>query len=64
MTKLTWQSVVLSLTISMSIALSGWALARVADLPKEYVLKEDFNNFREENRSDHKEIMKILRERG
>ena len=54
--------------ITIVMGLSGWSLNAVANMPKEYVMKDAFTKMQEENRQDHKEIMreirKILRQRG
>jgi len=48
-------------TIAGMMAISGWTLNAVANMPKEYVLKNEFTELRKENRLDHKEIMKEIR---
>jgi len=51
----------IGLLISISLAVSGWTLNAVANMPKEYVMKDEFKELRSENREDHKEIMELLR---
>ena len=47
--------------ITVVMALSGWSLNAVANMPKEYVMKDEFTKMRQENRQDHKEIMQEIR---
>ena len=54
-----WRLVVAGI-ISCTIALSGWTLKAVANMPKEYTTKNEFNELRKENREDHKEILREI----
>ena len=56
-----WRLVVAGI-ISCTIALSGWTLQAVANMPKEYTTKQEFNELRKENRQDHKEILREIQQ--
>ena len=47
-----WRTLVLC-----GLGIGAWALNSVADMPKDYTSKEEFNELRKENREDHKEIL-------
>ena len=47
--------------VASALALSGWTLTAVANIPKEYTSIEKFEQLRHENREDHKEILEMLR---
>jgi hypothetical protein len=55
-----WRLVV-SGAIAMCFALAGWTLSSIADMPKEYTSKEEFQQLRKENREDHKEIIREIK---
>ena len=59
--KLLWR-ILIGAGVSIAICISGWTLNAVANMPKEYVLRDDFKELRTENREDHKDIMKAIRE--
>lgn len=46
--------------ITGTLALSGWTLSAVANMPKEYTTKTAFSELRKENRQDHKEILREI----
>ena len=54
--------VILGFTLTLCLALGGWALSAIADMPKEYVSKDAFESLRTENREDHKDILKAIKE--
>jgi hypothetical protein len=53
--------VILGVCLGACLALGSWTLSAVANIPKEYVQKDDFNQLRKENREDHKDIMNAIR---
>jgi hypothetical protein len=62
---LTWLwRIAVSGVIGVSLALGAWTLTSVADMPKEYTSKEEFQQLRKENREDHKEILEEIRTLG
>jgi hypothetical protein len=62
MTNTTWYwKLVVSAALAATLALSGWTLGAIANMPKEYTRLEQFEQLRQENRQDHKEILDILR---
>jgi hypothetical protein len=61
--------IVFSALITIAIALGGWSLSAVANIPKEYAtkielkhLEDDTETARKENREDHKEILRLIRD--
>ena len=59
---LTWLwRIIVGAAVSVSIGLGGWTLSAVANMPKEYILKDDFKDLRKENREDHKQILEQIR---
>lgn len=50
-----WRLLV-GITMSSALALSGWAMTTIANIPKEYTPKEEVQQLRKENREDHKEL--------
>lgn len=47
--------------ITATLAVSGWALNAVANMPKEYVMKDELKELRKENREDHQQILEHIR---
>ena len=52
--------VILGVCLAGCLALGSWTLNAVANMPKEYVNKNDFNELRKENREDHKSILEAI----
>lgn len=55
------KNLLMGVVVTATMALSGWCLNAVANMPKEYVSKDEFKELRLENREDHKEILEVLR---
>ena len=63
MNDMTWLwRVLVGGVVTITIGMSGWTLNAVANMPKEYSSKEELVRLRTENREDHKEILKEIRE--
>ena len=58
--KMNLNKMIIGAAVAAFMAISGWVLVAVADIPKEYVPKADFHRYQEENREDHKEISEKL----
>ena len=54
-----WRTLVSSFLV-VAIAVAGWTLSAVANMPKEYTTKEELRELRKENRDDHKELKKLI----
>lgn len=56
------KKIMIGALIAGMLAVSGWTLSAIANMPKEYVQKDAFERLRVENREDHKEILTLIRE--
>lgn len=67
-----WKSLMVGALITVCLGVSSWTLNAVANMPKDFVLKEDagvahdllrqaIRDLHSENREDHKEILDLLR---
>ena len=54
-----WRTIVVA-AIGVMISMWGWTMNSVANMPKEYTSKGDFDSLRKENREDHQRILDAI----